>query len=149
MDACQPRSGTHGESRGEWFPVRMRIGWTGQKKSGRRNAVDSLLVHSQKTKEDAVNYGKLAMLHRLAGNGPIVVYAAEQQENVQKLYGYLQELCNDSRDLKIAGKSILCRNPFLAHHLQEVVRNQTMVPPAPGDSALPGDPIEGSVIIQG
>ena len=88
-----------------------------------------LLVHSLHTKkENAVNYGKLAMLYRLAGGGPLAVYASENQADVQKLFNYLQELCCDSKDLEIIGNTIVTGNPFLAHHLQEVVNTQTLVP---------------------
>lgn len=75
-----------------------------------------------------MNYGKLAMLYRLSGGGPLVVYASENQADVQTLFNYLQELCCNSKDLEIVGNAVVTGNPFLAHHLQEVVQTQTIVP---------------------
>ena len=77
-----------------------------------------------------MNYGKLAMLHRMAGAGPITIYASDCKDDLQTLYNYLQELCSHSEDLKLAEYAIVTRNPFLAHHLKEVIEKQTMVPPS-------------------
>ncbi|MBR2643298.1 MAG: hypothetical protein IKD46_09250 [Lentisphaeria bacterium] len=74
-----------------------------------------------------MNYGKLAMLHRLAGGGPITIYQSERPEDLQKIYCYLQELCNDSREVRMTGQRIVTRNPLLAWHLKEVVEYQTVV----------------------
>lgn len=75
-----------------------------------------------------MNYAKLSMLHRISGGSPIAVYASNNQADLQKLYDYLQELCNSSKDLELSGNAIVTNNPFLAYHLQDVVRTQTMVP---------------------
>ena len=76
-----------------------------------------------------MNYGKLAMLHRLSGCRPIVVYAGEEI-HVRKLYDYLQELSCHSRDLEWTSGAVVTCNPLLAHHLREVVARQTIVPPS-------------------
>ena len=78
-----------------------------------------------------MNFGKLAMLHRLAGGTPITIYTSENQEDLKKLHDYLQELCNDSKDLQCTDHAIVSANPFLAFHLKEVVKNQRLVPSDP------------------
>ena len=111
------------------FSRQMRIRQDQKKSRGGFVPSSRLLVHSLKvTKENAVNYGKLAMLYRLSGGGPLVVYASENQADVQTLFNYLQELCCNSKDLEIVGNAVVTGNPFLAHHLQEVVQTQTFVP---------------------
>ena len=75
-----------------------------------------------------MNYAKLSMLHRISGGSPIAVYASNNQADLQKLYHYLQELCNGSKDLELTGNAIVTNNPFLAYHVQDVARTQTMVP---------------------
>ena len=81
-----------------------------------------------------MNFAKLAMLHRMAGAGPILIYTSNQEDDVKELYNYLQSLCNGSSELKVSKNSILCSNPFLAHHLKEIIRKQTIVPQS--DSSL-------------
>jgi hypothetical protein len=88
-----------------------------------------------------MNYGKLAMLHRLSGCRPIVVYAGEEI-HVRKLYDYLQELCCHSRDLEWTAGAVVTGNPLLAYHLREVVARQSIVPPS--DESGPG---VGTVIL--
>ena len=83
---------------------------------------------SQKKENAVMNYEKIAMLYRLAGCRDLVIYGNKQEKFVQQLYVYLQQLCNSSSDLKISGNAIVTTNPFLAYHLQEVVRTQTIVP---------------------
>ena len=81
-----------------------------------------LLMHSLKLekKENAVNYGKLAMLYRLAGGGPIVIYSSHDFVDVHEVYLYLQEICNNSKDLTLAKDAVVTGNPFLAHNLKEI-----------------------------
>ena len=86
-----------------------------------------------------MNFGKHAMLHRLNGCKPISIYDSDRPDDVKKLYDYLQSLCNDSRELTLRKNSILCVNPFLAYHLEEVIRKQTIVPQDRGEGpAEPG-----------
>ena len=47
-----------------------------------------------KRKVNAVNYAKLSMLHRISGGSPIAVNASNDLADLQKLYDYLQELCD-------------------------------------------------------
>ena len=74
-----------------------------------------------------MNFGKLAMLHRLSDCKPISIYDSDSSDDVKKLYDYLQSLCNDSRELTLRKNSILCVNHFLAYHLEEEIRKQTIV----------------------
>ena len=85
-----------------------------------------------------MNFGKLAMLHRMSGAKPILIYASNSEEDVKKLYHYLQSLCNGSKDLESRQNSILCRNPFLAHHLQEMISKQTIGPQSDPSIPVPG-----------
>ena len=75
-----------------------------------------------------MDYAKYTMPHRIFGGSPIAVNASNNLADLQKLYDYLQELCNSSKDLELSGNAIVTNNPFLAYHLQDVVRTQTMVP---------------------
>ena len=84
-----------------------------------------------------MNYAKLSMLHRISGGSPIAVYASNNQADLQKLYDYLQELCNSSKDLELTGNAIVTNNPFLAHHLENLVRTPNMVPV--GDTSCCGN----------
>ena len=81
-----------------------------------------LLMHSLKLekKENAVNYGKLAMLYRLAGGGSIVIFSSHDFVDVHEVYLYLQEICNNSKDLTLAKDAVVTGNPFLAHNLKEI-----------------------------
>ena len=90
-----------------------------------------------KRKVNAVNYAKLSMLHRISGGAPIAVYASNNQADLQKLYDYLQELCNGSKDLELTGNAIVTSNSFLAHHLENLVRTPNMVPV--GDTSCCGN----------
>ena len=85
-----------------------------------------------------MNFGKLAMLHRMAGAGPILIYASSQEDDVKKLYNYLQILCNGSGELELRKNSILCTNPFLAHHLKEEICKQTLAPQSDSSLQEPG-----------
>ena len=85
-----------------------------------------------------MNFGKLAMLHRMAGAGPILIYASNQEDDVKKLYNHLQSLCNGSGEIELRKNSILCRNPFLAHHLKEIIIKQTIVPQSDSSLQEPG-----------
>lgn len=85
-----------------------------------------------------MNFGKLAMLHRLSDCKPISIYDSDSSDDVKKLYDYLQSLCNDSRELTLRKNSILCVNPFLAYHLEEEIRKQTIVPQ--GRGGFPAEP---------
>ena len=67
-----------------------------------------------------MNYGKLAMLYRLAGGGPIVIYSSHDFVDVHEVYLYLQEICNNSKDLTFTWNSVTTENPFLAHNLQKI-----------------------------
>ena len=80
-----------------------------------------LLVHSLKLKkENAVNYGKLAMLYRLAGGGPISIFKSDDTADVLEVYRYLQEICNNSKDLAYKLNAVTTENPFLAYNLKEI-----------------------------
>ena len=98
-----------------------------------------LLMHSQISKGenamDLINRAKAAMLHRMAGGGWIIVYESECAGDVKKLFSYIQELCNNSRDVKLKDNMIVSDNPFLVHWLKKLVQEQRIVPP--GDN-LPG-----------
>ena len=85
-----------------------------------------------------MNFEKLAMLHRMTGAVSILIYASSQEDDVKKLYNYLQSLCNGSCELKLRKNSILCQNPFLAHHLKEVICKQTIVPQSDSSLQVPG-----------
>ena len=85
-----------------------------------------------------MNFGKLAMLHRMAGAGPILIYASNQEDDVKKLYNHLQSLCNGSGEIELRKNSILCRNPFLAHHLKEIIIKQKIVPQSDSSLQEPG-----------
>ena len=73
------------------------------------------------------NYGKSAMLHRLAGSPPLVIYSGTAQ-NSRKLYDVFQEWCGNSADIELHDTEIRCKNPMLAWHLQEIVKIQRIVP---------------------
>ena len=75
-----------------------------------------------------MNYAKIAMLHRMGGMKPILIYASPRKEDAKELYRFLQSLCNGSGELELRENAILCRNPFLAMHLQEIIRKQKLVP---------------------
>ncbi len=75
------------------------------------------------------NYGKLAMLHRMQGCLPLSVYAGSR-EDTQKLYKFLQQWCNNSRDLACTEHEITTRNPMLAWHLLQFVKTQSLVAPS-------------------
>jgi hypothetical protein len=136
-DACQPRSDTHGELLWKWFSKQMRIN-DDQKNPDGFMPPYRLLVHSLKKKENAMNFGKLAMLHRMAGCIPILLYSSPREEDVKKLFHYLQSLCNGSGDLVSRKDAILCKNPFLAHHLKEIICKQKIVPPSDESLCIPG-----------
>ena len=85
-----------------------------------------------------MNYAKIAMLHRMYGAKPILIYASPQEEDAKSLYRFLQSLCNGSSELELRENSILCRNPFLALHLQEEIREQKLVPQSDLSIAVPG-----------
>lgn len=89
------------------------------------------------------NYGKLAMLHRLAGSPPLVVYSGTAQ-NSRKLYDVFRQWCGDSADVELHDTEIRCKNPMLARHLLEVVKIQRIVPR--GDASCRTD-TEGGVIL--
>ena len=108
------------------------------KKSGRFHAAISPLGAFPKKKENAMNFGKLAMLHRMAGCIPILLYSSPREEDVKKLFHYLQSLCNGSGDLVSRKDAILCKNPFLAHHLKEIICKQKIVPPSDESLCIPG-----------
>jgi hypothetical protein len=50
------------------------------------------------------------MLHRMAGCIPILLYSSPREEDVKKLFHYLQSLCNGSGDLLSRKDAILCKN---------------------------------------
>ena len=68
-----------------------------------------------------MNYGKLAMLYRLVGGGPISIFKSDDPVDVLEVYRYLQEICNNSKDLTFTWNSVTTENPFLAHNLQKIV----------------------------
>ena len=67
-----------------------------------------------------MNYGKLAMLYRLAGGGPICIYSSDDPVDVLEVYRYFQEICNNSKDLTFKPNAVTTENPFLAHNLKEI-----------------------------
>ena len=69
-----------------------------------------------------MNYGKLAMLYRLAGGGPIVIYSSHDFVDVHEVYLYLQEICNNSKDLTLTKDAVVTENPFLAYNLKEIAK---------------------------
>lgn len=66
-----------------------------------------------------MNYGKIAMLHRMAGGGPITIYRNSDTGKVDRLYAYFQEICNQSSGIMRTDSEIMTRNPMLAYHLKE------------------------------
>lgn len=89
------------------------------------------------------NYGKLAMLHRLAGSPPLVVYSGTARDS-RKLYDVFRQWCNDSADIELLDTEIRCKNPMLAWHLQKVVKTQRIVPP--GDASFRTDSGGGMIL---
>lgn len=67
-----------------------------------------------------MNYGKLAMLYRLAGGGPILIFSSHDPVDVHEVYLYLQEICNNSKDLTCRTDAVVTENPFLAHNLKAI-----------------------------
>ena len=52
-----------------------------------------------------MNYAKIAMLHRMGGVKPILIYASPRVEDAKSLYSFLQSLCNGSGELKLRKKA--------------------------------------------
>ena len=61
-----------------------------------------------------MNRGKLTVLYRLVGGVPVGVYSFYAPVDVLDVYCYLQEICNNPKDLTLKPNAVTTEKTFLS-----------------------------------